>query len=182
MASFYTGKGDSGDTGYLGEGRLSKAGPRIEALGAVDEATAALGLARSLSASEDVRNLVLSIQKHLYLLMSELAASPETAAAFDKISDEQVSWLETQIADFEGRVTLPREFIIPGENPASGALSLARTVVRRAERRVVALLDAGGINKPVLVAYLNRLSSLIFILEVHESSLAGDGVRLAKEE
>jgi cob(I)alamin adenosyltransferase len=182
MAPFYTGKGDTGDTGYLGEGRLSKAGSRMDALGSVDEATAALGLARSLSASEEVRALILSVQKHLYLLMSELAASPETAAAFDKIDDEQVTWLEAQIADLEQRVTLPREFIIPGENPASGALSLARTIVRRAERRVVALLEEGGISKPVLVAYLNRLSSLIFILEVHESSLTGEGVRLAKEE
>lgn len=182
MAPFYTGKGDSGDTGYLGEGRLSKADPRIEALGCVDEATAALGLARSLSASDDVSALILSLQKDLYQLMSELAAPPENAAVFDEIGEEQVAWLEARIADFEGRVTLPREFILPGENPASGALALARTVVRRAERRVVALLEEGGITKTILVTYLNRLSSLIFILEVHESSLTGDGIRLAKEE
>lgn len=182
MAPFYSGQGDSGDTGYLGEGRLSKASPRMDALGSVDEATAALGLARSLSTSEVSRSLVFSVQKHLYLLMSELAASPETAATFDKIGAGQVAWLEEQIAELEQRVTLPREFIIPGQTPASAAFSLARTVVRRAERRVVALLEEGGIAKPVLVAYLNRLSSLLFILEVHESSLAGDGVRLAKED
>jgi cob(I)alamin adenosyltransferase len=151
-------------------------------LGSVDEATAVLGLARSLSASEEIRGLVLSIQKQLYLLMSELAASPEAAVMFDKISDAQVAWVEAQIADLEQRVTMPREFIIPGETPASAAFSMARTVVRRAERRVVNLLEEGGITKPVLVAYLNRLSSLLFILEVHESSLAGDGVRLAKED
>ncbi len=182
MAPFYSGQGDSGDTGYLGEGRLSKASPRMDALGSVDEASAALGLARSLSASEESRGLVLSVQKHLYLLMSELAASPETAATFDKIGTEQVAWVEEQIAELEQRVTLPRDFIIPGQTPASAAFSLARTVVRRAERRVVALLEEGGIAKSVLVAYLNRLSSLLFILEVHESSLAGDGVRLAKED
>lgn len=182
MAHFFSGQGDSGDTGYLGEGRLSKASRRMEALGSVDEATAALGLARSLSASDDSRNLVLSLQKQLYLLMSELAASPENAALFDKIGDEQVAWVETQIADLEGRVTLPRDFILPGETPASAAFSLARTVVRRAERCVVALLEEGEITKPVLVAYLNRLSSLLFILEVYESSLTGNGVRLAKED
>jgi cob(I)alamin adenosyltransferase len=182
MTPLYTGKGDSGDTGFLGEGRISKASLRIEAIGSVDEATAALGLARSLSESEKIRSLVLYIQKQLYLLMSELSASPEVADKFDKLNEDDVEWLEEQIDSLEKSVVLPREFILPGESPASGALSLARTIIRRAERRAVALQEAGEVQKPILIVYLNRLSTLLFILEVYESSLSGRGIRLAKEE
>lgn len=181
MAPFYTAKGDMGDTGFLGEGRISKTSVRIEAVGAVDEASAALGLARALVESNKIRTILLQVQKQLYQLMSELAADPDVADKFDKIGEEQVQWLEEQIASLENAVVLPREFIIPGENPSSGALALARTVVRRAERRAIALFEIKGIQKSVLIAYLNRLSSLIFILEVYESSLSGRGIRLVNE-
>lgn len=182
MTPFYTAKGDSGDTGILGEGRISKASVRIEAVGSVDEATAAIGLARALSTQEITRSILLEVQKQLYFLMSELSATPETAEHFDKIKDEELGWLETQIAELEKLITLPREFIIPGENPSSGALSVARAVVRRSERRTVALLESDEIQKPILGAYLNRLSSLLFILEVYESSFSKGGIRLAKED
>jgi cob(I)alamin adenosyltransferase len=182
LAPFYTGQGDSGDTGYLGEGRISKSSIRIEAVGTVDEATAALGLARALSQNETVKTILLTLQKQLYWLMSELSASPENAALFDKIGQEQISWLEEQINKLEKIVEMPGEFIIPGESPASAALSLARTILRRAERRVVALLEDGGILKPDLEIYLNRTSSLVFLLEIYESSLSGGRVRLVKEE
>ncbi|MBG0786590.1 MAG: cob(I)yrinic acid a,c-diamide adenosyltransferase [Anaerolineaceae bacterium] len=182
MAPFYTGLGDSGDTGYLGEGRISKASLRIEAIGSVDEATAFLGLARSLTASKRLAEVLLEIQKHLYQLMSELAASPENAGLFDAVHPEQVTWLEATVAEIEESTEMPKGFIIPGESTASAALSVARTVVRRAERHVVALLEAGEITKPILATYLNRLSSLLFIMEVAESASSGDGVRLAKED
>jgi cob(I)alamin adenosyltransferase len=182
MAPFYTSKGDAGDTGFLGSGRISKSSLRIEAVGSVDEASAALGLARALTESEKIRTIVLYVQKQLYHLMSELSADPSVADQFDKIKDEDVKWLENQIASLEDSVVLPREFIVPGESPASGALALARTIVRRAERRATALLEEHLIEKPLLIAFLNRLSSLIFILEVYEASLSGRGVRLAKED
>lgn len=181
MAPFYTGKGDKGETGFLGEGRISKTSLRIEAVGTVDEATAALGLARSLAESDITRTVLLAIQKQLYWLMTELSADPEIADQFDKLGQAEVAWLEAQISVLEERVEMPQAFIIPGQTPASGALALARTIIRRAERRTVGLLEAGEIRKVELVAYLNRLSSLIFILEVHESSLAGGSVQLAKE-
>ena len=181
MAPFYTAKGDSGDTGFLGEGRIPKTSVRIEAVGSVDEASAALGLARSLVESERTRAIILQVQKQLYQLMTELSADPDVADKFDIIGEEQVQWLEDQIASLENAVVLPREFIIPGENPSSGALALARTVVRRAERRAIALFEAKEIHKLTLIAYLNRLSSLIFILEVYESSLSGRGIRLVNE-
>lgn len=182
MAPFFTGQGDSGDTGILGEGRVSKTSVRIEALGSVDEANAVIGLARSLSQSEKTKSILLHVQKQLYFLMSELSATPETADKFDKISQDDVLWLEKQIESLENSVVLPREFIIPGESTASGALAMARTVVRRAERRTIELFESGEIAKSVLLAFLNRLSSLIFILEVYESSLSGRGLRLVNEE
>jgi cob(I)alamin adenosyltransferase len=182
MTPFFTGKGDSGTTGFLGKGRLSKDSVRIEAVGSVDEATAALGLARGMTEIEEVRKIIITVQKKLYELMSELSADAETAEQFDKIDESDVEWLEKQIVWFENSIDMPREFIIPGESPASGALAVARTIVRRAERRVIALLNAGGITKEVLLAYLNRLSSLIFILEVYESSISGRKVRLVKED
>ena len=114
--------------------------------------------------------------------MSELSATPETADKFDKISQDDVLWLEKQIESLENSVVLPREFIVPGESTASGALAMARTVVRRAERRTIELFESGEISKSVLLAFLNRLSSLIFILEVYESSLSGRGLRLVNEE
>ena len=182
MTPFFTGQGDSGNTGFLGEGRIPKTSARIEAVGSVDEATAALGLARSLSKNEKTGSILLHIQQQLYWLMSELSAAPDVAEKFDKINEDQILWLEKQINDLENTVVLPREFIIPGESPASAALSLARTIVRRAERRAITLFDAGEIKKSSLIAYLNRLSSLIFILEVYEASLSDRGVRLVNEE
>ena len=180
MASFYTGGGDQGDTGFLGEGRISKSSLRIEAVGTVDEVTAALGFARSIAANEKTRDILVNIQKQLYGLMTELSASCENAEVFTRITDKEVDWLEQQVKSIEDVVELPHGFILPGETPASGALSLGRTVVRRAERRVVALFDAGEIQNKELMAYLNRLSSLLFILEVYESSQSGGTVRLAK--
>jgi cob(I)alamin adenosyltransferase len=182
MASFFTGQGDTGDTGFLGEGRISKTSERIEAVGSVDEATAALGLARSLSKSEKICSIIVHVQKQLYWLMSELSAAPDIAERFDKINQDEIVWLEKQIEHLENTVMLPRAFIIPGESSASAALAFARTIVRRAERRTITLFETGEIQKSLLIAYLNRLSSLIFILEVYEASLSGRGVRLVNEE
>ena len=181
MASFFSAKGDSGVTGYLGEGRISKASIRIEAVGSVDEASAAIGLARALTDIEKVQSILLQIQKKLYLLMAELSASLDAADQFDKINQDDIQWLEAQIEYLEDEVVLPREFIIPGETPASGALAVARTVVRRAERRAVALLEAKEIRKSLLIAFLNRLSSLLFVLEVFEISQNGGKIRSVKE-
>lgn len=182
MAPFYTAQGDSGDTGYLGPGRISKASVRIEALGSVDEASAALGLARAISENEKTKKILLHIQKRLYFLMSELSASPDVAHQFDQINQSDIDWLENTIAKLEELVTIPREFIIPGGNLASSALDLGRTIIRRAERRAIALLESGGVEKPLLIAYLNRLSSLIFILEIYETTENGGNITLAKEK
>ena len=181
MTPFYTADGDQGDTGYLGKGRISKSSLRIEAVGNVDEATAAIGLARALSVGEKTQTILLTTQKQLYILMSELSASPETASKFDKLDQSHIQWLEEHIKDVEDSIELPREFIIPGGTSASGALALARTIVRRAERRAVAMLEAELIHKSSLIAYLNRLSSLLFVLELYETVISGKTIQLTKE-
>ncbi|MFU8826084.1 MAG: cob(I)yrinic acid a,c-diamide adenosyltransferase [Brevefilum sp.] len=181
MTPFYTTDGDLGETGYLGKGRISKSSLRIEAVGSVDEASAAVGLARALCVDRKSQSILLSIQKHLYLLMSELSASPETASKFDKLDQGYLNWLEAQIQDLEDVIEMPKAFIIPGSTPASGALALARTVVRRAERRAVAALEGGLIEKQLLITYLNRLSSLLFVLELYEAGISGQEIQLTKE-
>lgn len=180
MAPFYTAEGDQGETGYLGQGKISKSSLRIEAVGCVDEASAAIGLARALSADQKTQAILFEIQKHLYILMSELSASPEAAGKFDKLDESYLNWLEAHIQDLESSVELPRAFIIPGSSPSSGVLDLARTIVRRAERRAVALLEAELIQKQLLIAYLNRLSSLLFVLEVYETVISGNDIQLTK--
>ncbi|MEW6503417.1 MAG: cob(I)yrinic acid a,c-diamide adenosyltransferase [Chloroflexota bacterium] len=170
---FFTGNGDNGTTGLLGEGRISKNHLRIEVLGCLDETTAALGFARSLSADQEITRVVLQIQHELYQLMAEIAATPEHAEQFRVISTEHVQWLEQQADHLSEAIELPREFILPGDTPAAGAFSLARAICRRAERRVVELNEREGLGNPFIIPYLNRLSSLCFVLELYETQIHG---------
>jgi cob(I)alamin adenosyltransferase len=180
MAAFYTRKGDDGSTGLLGPGRIEKSDLRIEAIGAVDEASAALGLARSICRG-DGGALILQVQRDLYGLMAEVAATPENAARFRVINAERIAWLEAQIDQISAEIKLPGEFIIPGDIPAGGALDLARAVVRRAERRLVELAQRGDIQNPELLRYLNRLSSFCYVLELYEIQTgANNSLTLAK--
>jgi len=181
MSPFYTRTGDEGTTVVLGEGRVTKFDPRIEALGAVDEATAAIGLARATCQAHPTAPILLEIQRDLYKLMAEVSATPENQARFRAIDASRVTWLETQSDALEKTVVMPREFILPGERPSSAALALARTVTRRAERRVVELFHGGGLENPHLLAYLNRLSSLLFVLELAENASAGAQTKIAKD-
>jgi cob(I)alamin adenosyltransferase len=167
--SFYTRRGDDGYTGLLGEGRVPKESLRLEAVGAVDEANAALGIVRSTARSPEGPGVLLEIQRDLYGLMAELAALPENAARFRAINAQRVAWLENQTDLITARVEIPKEFIIPGDTVEGAFLDLARTVVRRAERRVSDLLHHGEIANPELLRYLNRLSSFCFVLELREN-------------
>jgi cob(I)alamin adenosyltransferase len=173
MPNFYTKTGDDGYTGLLGEGRVPKDDVRIEAVGTLDEATAALGMARALCQAPQSATVLLQAQRDLYGLMAEVAATPENAARFRTIDTMRLSWLEGQVDLLSRQVEMPREFILPGDSPAGGALSLARAIVRRAERRVAALLHAGELDNAELLRYLNRLSSLCFVLELVENQAAG---------
>lgn len=183
MTKFYTQTGDDGYTGLLGEGRLAKHAPRMEAIGDLDEATAVLGMARATCQLPQTAELLLVIQRDLYQLMSEIAATPENAARFRKITAERVTWLEEWTDGISLQVSLPKDFILPGDSLPGASLALARTVVRRAERRVAGLLHQAEIENPQLLRYLNRLSSLCFVLELQENQATGKSLpTLAKLE
>jgi cob(I)alamin adenosyltransferase len=179
--SFYTSKGDDGTTNLLGEGRVAKYHARIEAVGTLDESTAALGLARAQCVDPHSGTILLQAQRDLYRLMAEVAATPGNAEQFRFIDSARIAWLEEQTDSLSKLVEMPREFILPGDSLAGAALSLARTIVRRAERRVVELFDSREITNPDLQRYLNRLSSLCFVLELLENQTAGRNTTLAKE-
>jgi len=173
MTKFYSRTGDDGTTGLLGEGRVPKYHPRVEAIGCVDEASAAIGAARAICRSQGTNALLQTVQRDLYNLMGEVAATRENASRFRTIDTGRVEWLETQTDQVSAQIELPRGFILPGDTPASGLLALARTIVRRAERRVVQLLHEGELENFELARYLNRLSSLCFALELLENQAAG---------
>jgi len=181
MARYYTRSGDDGYTGILGEGRLPKHHPRLEAIGTVDEASAAIGLARAVCQMPNTAGLLLAIQRDLYTLMAEIAALPEHAAKFRSINGDRVDWLEQQTDLISATVNLPSEFTVSGNTLAGAALNLARTVVRRAERRLAELLHKGDIENIDLLRYMNRLSSLCYVLEGAENATAGKSQELAKK-
>jgi cob(I)alamin adenosyltransferase len=173
MTRFYTQTGDDGYTGILGEGRTPKYDHRIETLGALDEANAAIGLARSMSEAPQTITILLEAQRDLYHIMTEIASLPENAARLRKISAERVNWLETQIELISNKVIIPSEFIVPGDSQAGAMIDLARTIIRRAERHIAYLLHHNDIENQELLRYVNRLSSLCFVLELFENQVAG---------
>jgi cob(I)alamin adenosyltransferase len=179
----YTRTGDDGYTGLLGEGRVAKYMPQPEAYGTVDEASATIGIARATCKDDGTRRMLLAVQRDLYRLMAELAATQQTAQRFRTIDETRVQWLENQTDAVTAIVKLPADFIVPGDTLPGAYLDLARTVVRRAERIVVHLLHDGVIDNMYLVRYLNRLSSLLFVLSLHENTLAGVvSTTLAKDD
>jgi cob(I)alamin adenosyltransferase len=182
MSPLYTRAGDDGTTGLLGRIRLPKYHPLMETLGVLDEASAALGLARVQSKDPQIGNLLKEVQRDLYTIMAEVAAAPEDAGQFQTMASQRVQWLESQVDTIVALAPIPTEFILPGDSLQGAALDLARTVVRRAERHVAKLLDTGEIENRVLLLYLNRLSSLCFALEVYENAQAGKPTSLAKEK
>ena len=174
------GSGDDGSTGLLGGGRARKDDPRIEAYGTIDEASSAVGLAKSLSPHPRVRAICEELQRGLYALGAELATNPDSSASFAHTTAEQVDRLDALIAELEQAVTMPEGFILPGATPASGALDLARAVTRRAERRCVTLERSNGLKNDQVRRWLNRLSLLLFVLGRYEEALAGSAAAPAK--
>ena len=172
--SIYTKRGDQGETGLLYGGRISKADPRAEAYGAVDEAASALGLAKALTSKARVRETIDALQRELFTVGAELATDPAERAKllkhFSVVGPDMTAGIESQIDALVSEVPLPKEFVVPGGSPASAALDMARTIVRRAERRTVALADAGLLDSPELLRYLNRASDLLFMLARYEDA------------
>ncbi len=154
--------GDRGETSLFGRDRVRKTDPRIEALGDLDEAQAALGLARAAIRGRD-RSLVLELQRGLYRVMAEVA-TPDRARLRSRIDATAVEELDATIERLRARTDVEGRFVVPGEDPASASLDLARTVARRAERAVVALADAKAVDGEHVLPWLNRLSDVLFLL------------------
>lgn len=175
-----TTRGDDGTTGLLfGGERIAKDDLRTEAYGTVDEAVAALGVARAnLGVKRRIGTLptgigglaplILRLQRELFVVGAELATNPD---AWDRLEDGRTRVSEAMVRDLEGvlvelerSIEMPREFVVPGETPTSAALELARTIIRRAERRAVALRREGLVPGANLIPYLNRLADLVWVL------------------
>jgi cob(I)alamin adenosyltransferase len=174
VTAFYTRSGDKGYTSVIGKGRYPKFDPKLEAVGTLDEVTAVLGLARSMCQSLRSKEILLRVQRDLYSIMTEVATTTEEASKIKLFDAGHVTWLEEQIDSLTQEVKLPKGLIVPGDSPAGAFLDLARTIVRRAERRLVELFQLEGLPNPELLKYINRLSSLCFILELFENHLAGN--------
>jgi len=169
----YTKTGDDGTTGLLYGGRIPKDDLRVEAAGSADEAVAALGLARATSTTPGLPELLLRLQRELFVVGAEIATGPENWHKLDAtkgtlIHSAMVSALETLIDEHEAKFTMPAEFIIPGQNAGSAAIDLARAIVRRTERRCVALAREKMLPDGEVGRYLNRLADLLFVLARYE--------------
>jgi cob(I)alamin adenosyltransferase len=168
MPRIYTKTGDDGTTGLFHGGRISKADPVADACGTTDEAVAALGLARSLCEDETLRQDILTLQRELFVVGADLATNPRERDRLDPevslVTPPMVERLERRIDDLVEQRPLPTVFIVPGADPGSAAIDLARGIVRRAERRVVELARGGAVVNPEVGRYLNRLSDLLFVL------------------
>lgn len=162
MSKLYTGKGDDGTTGLFYGGRVPKHDDRPEAYGTVDEAQAAIGLARAATDDAFLDELLVRVERDLYVLMAELATAPENqhklADGTSRVTEEMVERLSADTDDLGSRFEFPTEFVVPGQNEVAARLDVARTVVRRAERRAT-VVDVDGSH---VVPYLNRLSSLLW--------------------
>lgn len=182
MNEYFTARGDEGETSLLGQQRTLKCSQRIEAVGAVDETSSWLGMAR-VACGGRVNEVLLRAQRDLYALMAEMAAEPQNAALFRTIGVANLEWMEEEIQKITSQLTPLREFIIPGDHAAAATLDVARTVARRAERHAVALHQVEPLENKYILSYLNRLSSLCYVLELFTLQEAGIGrATLAKDK
>jgi cob(I)alamin adenosyltransferase len=168
VVKIYTGKGDDGSTSLWYGGRVPKDDGRTDAYGSLDEANSVLGVARSLCDDDELAADILRIQDELFIAGAELATAPEAADRLEdgvsRITPEMAGELEPLIDKYMDRVDLPPKFVLPGGTTLSAHLDVARTVIRRAERRVVTLGQAGELASPDLLRFLNRASDLVFAM------------------
>jgi cob(I)alamin adenosyltransferase len=174
----YTRTGDSGDTGLFGGGRVGKDDQRVEAYGDVDELNAVLGMARAVEVMPRIDEVLVPVQRDLFAIGALLATPDRDRMAQHlekaRIDEERITQLERLIDDADSELEPLRSFILPGGSPKAAALHVARTVCRRAERRVVALQRSIEIPSLVVI-YLNRLSDLLFTLARLANRRAGTG-------
>lgn len=166
---YFSGMGDEGTTDLLGNRRVRKDHPITEALGTLDELQAVLGVARAQITDVSVSEVILAIQKELWALMGELATPRQLLKA---ITEDRIDWIEEQTHSFGERVEMPGDFIVSGADGSAAQINLARTVARRAERRVVTMAGEGLLENSLVLVYLNRMSSLLFLISLYLENLA----------
>ena len=183
--SIVTKTGDGGTTALMYGRRVPKSHPRVEAYGAVDELNAALGMARATTPEQAVKDHLVAIQKDLVIVMGELATAQEDLARYVKdgfsvVGPELTARLDKVVKGVEAEQVPTHTWATPGANVAAAALDVARTICRRAERRVCALHEAGQLQNPEVIVYLNRLSDLLWLFSRKIELAAGvnGGLRL----
>lgn len=175
--------GDDGKTNTLGEERLPKYDLRIETLGAIDEASSAIGLAKAQIENKEIRDTLTRIQRDLYHMMSEIASEDADNLGIQKVDQENIDWLETIITSLQAKIKDPRGFIIPGDSISGAGLDFARVTVRRAERRLTHLYADVGVENQANLGYINRLSTVLFIFELYEHNLNREpGYSMARDD
>ncbi len=173
----YTKKGDAGETGLLYGGRVPKDDPRTDAYGTLDEAVSVLGMARAAGLSPRVEDVVVRVQRELFVAGAQLATSLQNQAKLQdgvsRVTPDMTARAESDIDALVAEHPLPKEFVLPGETQGSAGLDLARSVVRRAERLAVRLHRDGMVEGAEVLRYLNRLSDLFFALARYEEAERG---------
>lgn len=170
MTRIYTRKGDDGTTSLWYGGRVPKHHGRTEAYGALDEACSELGVARALCGAEmaELAADILRLQDDLFVAGAELATAPEAsdrlADGVSRTTEDMVSGLEERIDRYMSEVELPPQFVIPGGNQLSAQLDVARTTIRRAERRISGLKEAGELSGETVIHFVNRASDLVYAM------------------
>jgi cob(I)alamin adenosyltransferase len=181
----YTKKGDDGTTGLLYGGRVDKNDVRTEVYGTLDETVSALGVARAGGLVAKVEEIVVRVQREMFVVGAQLATSEDNQSKLQegvsKIDPAMTPRLESEIDALLDEHPLPQEFILPGETLGSAGLDLARSTIRRAERQAVAMDKAGLVPDPEILRYLNRLSDLLFVLARYQEAEEGKSAKPSRE-
>ncbi len=180
--SIATKRGDGGQTSLAGGIRVSKAHLRVEAYGTVDELNTFMGAARAITDDAEVRDLVKQMQRELFKIGSAMATVPGGTKPVPPITSEMVDTLTDHVHRIEATEGILADWSLPGEHPAAAAFDIARTVCRRAERQVVRLMESGDDVNPQILAYLNRLSDLLWLLGRFLELQRGISARLRDEK
>ncbi len=169
----YTGEGDSGETGVLGSGRYPKSHKLFEALGSIEELSASLGIVKAFLITDSEKELLTGLQRSLYRLMAHLSVT-NNKQELEYFAPTELLFIEKTIEELSNEIDIPEGFILPGDTIVSAQLDLARAISRRVERRVVDLYTRKTAKQAHILAYVNRLSTLLFLLEIREIDRSND--------
>ena len=162
-------RGDKGETSLLGGQRVPKYDPRPETYGVLDEASSVMGVAKAMTRSQKIKDILFAVQKDLLMMGAELSALPGDVKKLSKrIGEADVQRIEDLIDDLQKDVKLKNEFIYPGETVISAQIDVARTIIRRAERNAAKMKDDGLVKNAEIHKYLNRLADMLFTLARYE--------------